>query len=73
MEERLLLNRIALHSRNISPWDIESSTVVEANLANTRLSLGNGTAVAAGVAAHSIAIQLFPKGRVAFADALVRS
>jgi hypothetical protein len=25
--------------------------------------------VAAGIAAHSIAIQLFPKSRVAFADA----
>jgi hypothetical protein len=47
--------------------------VVEANLADTGLSLGNWATVAAGIAAHSIAIQLFPKSGVAFADALVSS
>jgi hypothetical protein len=47
--------------------------MVEANLADTGLSLGNRTAVAAGIAAYSIAIQLFPKSWVAFADASVRS
>jgi len=34
------------------------------------LSLGNRAAVSAGIAAHAIAIQFFPKRRGAFADAL---
>jgi hypothetical protein len=47
--------------------------MVEANLADTGLSLGNRTTVAAGITADSIAIQFLPNGRVAFADAGVRS
>src|SRR5258708_10136660 len=73
VEERLLLYRVTLHSSDIAPGNIESSTVVETNLTDARLSLGNGTAVAAGVAAYSIAIQLLPKSRVAFAHAGVSS
>jgi len=72
VEERLLFDRVTLHSGNIAPGNVERATVVEANLADTGLSLGNRAAVAAGIAAYAIAIQLFPKGGFAFADALVR-
>jgi hypothetical protein len=72
VEEGLLLDGVTLNSGNIAPGNIERATVIEANLADTGLSLGNRAAVAAGIAAYSIAIQLFPKSRVAFADAGVR-
>ena len=73
VEKRLLLNRVTLNSSDIAPGNVERATVIEANFADTGLSLGNRAAVAAGIAAHSIAIQLLPKSRVAFADAGVRS
>jgi hypothetical protein len=73
VEKRLLLDRVTLNSSNIAPGNVELATVIEANLADTGLSLGNRAAVAAGVAPYSIAIQLFPKSGVAFADAGVRS
>src|SRR5260370_28226623 len=68
VEEGLLLDGVTLNSGNIAPGNIERATVIEANLADAGLSLGNWAAVAAGIAAHSIAIQLFPKSGVAFAD-----
>ena len=71
MEKRLLFDRVTLDSGDIAPGNVERAAVVEANLADTGLSIGNRTAVAAGIAAHPIAIQLFPQSRVAFADALV--
>src|SRR3981081_3637842 len=73
VEKRLLLDRVTLNSSDVAVGNIERATVIETNLADTGLSLGNRTAVAAGIAAYSIAIQLFPKSRVAFADAGVRS
>jgi hypothetical protein len=69
VEKRLLLNRITLNSSDISIGNVERATVIEANLADTGLSLRNRAAVAAGIAAYPIAIQLFPKSRVAFSDA----
>src|SRR5216684_4928023 len=73
VEEWLLLDRVTLNSSDIAPGNIERATVIEANLADTGLSLGNRAAMAAGIAAYPIAIQLFPKSRVAFADAGVGS
>jgi len=71
MEEWLLLDGITLDSGDIAIGDVERASEVEANLADSGLSLGNGAAVAASVAAHSIAIQLFPEGRVAFLHSVV--
>src|SRR5208337_5081896 len=71
VEERLLLDWITLHSGDVAPGNVERATVVEANLADTGLSLWNRTAVAAGITAHSIAIQLFPKSGIALANAIV--
>src|SRR5450755_4613604 len=71
VEERLLLDRVTLHSGNVAVGNEERATVVKTNLADTGLSLGNRAAVTAGIAADAIAIQLFPQSRVAFADVIV--
>jgi hypothetical protein len=73
VEKRLLLDGVTLRSGDIAPGNVERATPVETNLADTGLSLRNRAAVAAGIAAHAIAIQLFPKSRVALADAIVGS
>jgi hypothetical protein len=72
MKERLLFDRVTLHSGDITPRNVERAAVVEANFADSGLTLGNGAAVAAGITTHSIAIQLFPKSGVRFANARVR-
>ena len=59
MEERLLLNRIALHSANVAPRNIKSPATVVANFANAGLSVGYRATVSAGITAHTIAIKLF--------------
>jgi hypothetical protein len=61
MEEGFLLDRITLHSANVPPGDIQSSAPVVTNLANSRLTVRNGAAVAAGVTTHTIAIELLVK------------
>jgi hypothetical protein len=61
VEKRLLLDGIALHSADVSPRDIESSAAIVTNLANSRLTVWNRTAVAASVTTHTIAIELFVK------------
>src|SRR5690349_20441711 len=66
MEKRLLLDRITLHAANVSPWNIQLAVFVEANLADTRLALGNGTAMSASEAAHTVAIEFLVE--VAFFD-----
>jgi hypothetical protein len=58
MEERLLLDGIALHSAHIPPRHVEGAALVVTYLANSRLTVRDGTAVTAGVAAHPIAIEL---------------
>jgi hypothetical protein len=57
VEERLLLDGIALHTANVSPRYVELPSAVEANLADAQLPFRNRAAVAAGVAAHAITIQ----------------
>src|SRR5208282_1771055 len=73
MEKRLFLDRVTLHSGDVSPGNVERATVVEPNLADSGLSLGNRAAVTTGIATHSIAIQFFPQSGVVFADAVVGS
>ena len=69
VEERLLLDGIALHSAHITPGHIEHSSLVVAHFADAGLTIGNGTAVTAGVAAHPVAIQLLVQ--IALTDILV--
>jgi hypothetical protein len=61
VEERLLLNGIALHAADISPGHVESSALVVANFANSGLSFWDGATVPTGETADAIAIQLFVK------------
>ena len=61
VEERLLLDRITLHAAHVSPRNIQRSAAIVTNLANSRLTVWNRTAVAASVTTHTIAIELFVK------------
>ena len=72
VEEGLLLNRVALHSGDISPGNVEGAATIVANLTDTGLSLANWAAVAAGIAADAVAIQFLPESGVAFADARIK-
>src|ERR1700731_3036883 len=71
VEKWLLLDRIALHSRNIAPGNVKCAAEVKTNFADPRLPVGNRAAMSTGIAAHTIAIQLFPQCRGALADARV--
>ena len=68
VEKRLLLDGVALDAADVAPGDVESPAAVEAHLANARLSLQNGTLVAAGIAPDAGAIQRLPQH--AFLDML---
>ena len=69
MEERLLLDGIALHSAHISPRHVERAPLVVTYFANSRLTFGDGTAVTAGVAAHPVAIEFLVQ--ITLTDVLV--
>ena len=59
MKERLLLDGIALHAADVAPGHVERAAPVVANFADAGQAVGNGAAVAAGIAAHAIAVELF--------------
>lgn len=59
MEERLLLDRITLHSTDISPGNKELPTAVVTNFADSGLALGNRATMPAGKATHTVAIKRF--------------
>src|SRR5580693_6768681 len=69
VKKRLLLNRIALHSADISPRHIQSAAAVVPHLANAGLSLRYRTAMPARITPYPIAIQLLVK--LALANLLV--
>ena len=69
VEEWLLLDGIALHSGNVTPGNVELAAVIEADFADAGLSIGNGAAVAAGIAANAMVVDLLPESRIGFADA----
>ena len=54
MEERLLLNRVALHPADVSPRHLKASARVEPHFADTVRALRNRALVAARVAAETI-------------------
>ena len=53
MEERLLLDGIALHARGVSPGNVELAAAIEADFADSGLAFGNGAAVSAGKTADA--------------------
>lgn len=65
VKERLLLDRIALDSADVSPRDVKLTALIEADLANTRLAFCNRATVSASEAADAIALDGFVQ--VAFA------
>ena len=69
MEEWLFFDGIALHSGNVTPGNVELTTVIEAHFADAGLPVGNGAAVAAGIAANAVGVDLLPEGGIGFADA----
>lgn len=58
VEERLLLNGIALHASGVSPGDVERTAAIEADFADSGLTFGNGTTMSAGKTADSIVVEL---------------
>jgi hypothetical protein len=69
VKEGLLFDRVALHSPDVAPRNVESSSSVVANLADTRLAIRDGAAVATGETAHAVTVKLLVK--FAFADVVV--
>jgi hypothetical protein len=73
VKERLLLDGVALHAGGVSPGDIEFATAIEADFADSGLTVGDRAAVAAGEAAHAIVAERFDEGRIGFADSVVEN
>ena len=71
MEEGLLLDRITLHSARVSPRNVEPAATIEANLADSGLSVRNGAAVSAGKTADAVIAEAFDEQWIGFADSLV--
>jgi len=69
VEERLFFDRVALDYTGVAPGNVQRSASVVANLADTWLALGDGTAVTTGKTAYPVAIKFFVE--FAFADILV--
>ena len=69
MEEWFLFDRIALYSAHITPRNIKRAAAVIADLANTRLSFGDRTAMPAGKTSHPAEVQLLVE--IAFPHSLV--
>lgn len=69
MEERLLLNGVALHAADVSPWHVELAATIEADFADSGLAFGNGTTVTAGKTAYAVALDRLVEH--AFADVLI--
>jgi hypothetical protein len=73
VEEGLLLDGIALHAGGVSPGDVEFAAAIEANFADSGLTVGDWTTVAAGEAADAVIAEIFNQARISFADSLVEN
>jgi len=71
VEKRLLLDRIALHSADVPPGNVEFSTTVIADFADPRLPFGNWAAMPASEAANAVPFNLLVE--FALADVLVKN
>ena len=58
MEERLLLNGIALHTGGVSPGHVEFAAAIKANLAYPGLAIGDWATVSAGKATNTIVTEI---------------
>jgi hypothetical protein len=73
VEERLLLDGIALRSGDVSPGHVERSAAVITNLANAGLAVGDGATVSARKTADAILVELLVEKRVSFADSIIEN
>ena len=69
MEERLLLDRIALHAADVAPRDVQRAAAVESDLADARGAVGQRTGVPAGDASDAAVVERLdefagPNGRL---------
>ena len=71
MEEGLLFDRVALHAAHVAPGHVELAAAIEADLADARQAVGDGTAVAAREATHAVSVKLFVE--VSLADVRVQN
>ena len=71
VKKGFFLDRIALSSGSVSPGNEELATAVVADLANTGLAFGDGTAMSACKTAHAVVVEFLDKGGFGFADAFV--
>src|SRR5271169_2726542 len=69
VKEGLLFDRVALHSPDIAPGNVERSASVVANLADAGLAIRDRAAVPTGETAHAVTVESLVK--FAFADVLV--
>jgi hypothetical protein len=73
VEEGLLLDGIALHAGGVSPGNVEFAATIEADFADSRLTVGDWTTVAAGKAADAVVAEILDETRIGFADSLVEN
>jgi hypothetical protein len=73
VEERLLLDGIALRSGDVSPGHVECSATVVANFAHAGLTIGDGATVSAGKTADAILVEPLVKMGISFADSLIEN
>ena len=71
VKERLLFDGIALDAADVAPGSVELAAAVEADLADARVALGDGAAMAAGETADAVAVELLCELGRCFGDLLV--
>src|SRR5580704_319890 len=69
----LLLDRVALGSGSVTPGDVECAAAVVADFAYAGLAFRDGTAMAAGEAAHAVVVELVVKSGIGLANSLVEN
>ena len=69
--EGLLFDRVALHSRGVTPGHLKLAPFVEADFADAQLPFGNAAAMATGETTHKTPVELFVK--LAFANIGVKN
>jgi hypothetical protein len=73
VEERLLLDGIALSSGDVAPGHVEGSAAVIADFADAGLTFGDGATVSARKTADAIFVELLVEKRVSFADSIIEN
>jgi len=73
MKKRFLLDRIALVSCGVSPGSVERTAAVVADFADAGLAVGDGAAVSASEAAHTIVVEPFVKARIGLTNFFIEN